>query len=765
MRKIVKVAGNELMALFCSPIAWFILVIFAFQAGLEFSNVFKSFLRQQYLGNEMGAITSGMLTGMFGLFPKIQQNLYLYIPLLTMGLMSRELSSGSIKLLYSSPITASQIIWGKFISVMIYGLALIGVLLLFMLFSWIVIPSFDLPLACSGLLGLYLLICAYAAIGLYMSCQTSYQVVAAMGTLGVLIVLNFIGSVGQDMAFVREITYWLSIRGRASVFIDGLICSEDLLYFVIVILFFLTLSIMKIESHRAKRSRGMSVLRYLAVVTVVVVLGYFTSRPAWLIYKDVTACKTQTVSGETRDILKQLEGELEITTYVNLLGMNYTYGMPKSLNADLEKFKPYIRFKPDIAMKYEYYYLKAMEGLDARFPGLSDREMALKYTDMMKLDINMFQTPEAMAKKIDLSGEGYRFVRQLKLKNGKSAFLRLYNDQLIFPREEETAAALKRLVMTPPVVACLTGHGERDMNNVGDRDYYAFAKDPFFRYALVNHGFDVISYQLEKGKEIPEQIHILVIADMKRPLTPEEQGQIERYVDRGGNLLIAGEPGRQAVMNPLLQLLGVQLMAGVLVEPSKDFQADLVQCEVTDEAVKFSSEYGRMQRKKEVVTMPGSVGLVHDGTKGFTAVPILKTRDEGSWNELETTDFVNDTVELRAAVGEAEKAHATVLALSRSMNGKEQRVLVLGDADCISNAELMMNRKGIKASNYSLITESFHWLSNGEFPVRITRPEPKDVAINLPFAAAKWIRISVLLIIPLLLIGCGILVWYQRRGR
>ncbi len=113
--------------------------------------------------------------------------------------------------------------------------------------------SFDLSAALSGLLGLYLLMCAYAAIGLYMSSLTSYQVVAAVGTLAVLIVLNFIGSVGQDIAFVREITYWLSIKGRATVFIDGLICSEDFLYFVVVILFFLTLGIMKIEAHRAKR--------------------------------------------------------------------------------------------------------------------------------------------------------------------------------------------------------------------------------------------------------------------------------------------------------------------------------------------------------------------------------------------------------------------------------------------------------------------------------------------------------------------------------
>ena len=46
------------------------------------------------------------------------------MPLLTMGLMSREFSSRSIKLLYSSPVTSSQIVMGKFLAMMAYGLVL-----------------------------------------------------------------------------------------------------------------------------------------------------------------------------------------------------------------------------------------------------------------------------------------------------------------------------------------------------------------------------------------------------------------------------------------------------------------------------------------------------------------------------------------------------------------------------------------------------------------------------------------------------------------
>ena len=69
-------------------------------------------------------LTLGIFGGQRGLFVAVQSYLYLYIPLLTMGLMSRELGSGSIKLLYSSPVTNVQIILGKYCSMLAYGLVL-----------------------------------------------------------------------------------------------------------------------------------------------------------------------------------------------------------------------------------------------------------------------------------------------------------------------------------------------------------------------------------------------------------------------------------------------------------------------------------------------------------------------------------------------------------------------------------------------------------------------------------------------------------------
>lgn len=429
MKTIYKIARTELQTLFYSPIAWLILVIFTFQASMAFTNGLAGNVRSQELGYGLYNVTMGVFAGWRGMFIAMQQYLYLYIPLLTMGLMSRELSSGSIKLLYSSPVTNTQIILGKYLSMMIYNLVLMCILAVYLVFVAITIKSADVPLILSGMLGLYLLVCAYAAIGLFMSSITSYQVVAAMGTLAVLAVLNFVGDMWQDIDFVRDITYWLAINGRTQEFINGLICSEDVLYFVIVVALFLFLSIIRLQSRRQKTTWMTTVGKYGSVIVIAMLLGYMTSRPKLMCFYDTTATKQRTLTPNSQSIVARMDGGLTMTTFVNILEENYWAGLPRSVNDDLRRFKMYTRFKPEIKMKYVYYYDKAKNPeLDKAYPNLSDRERMLKRAEIWNLDSNMFMRPEEVRKIADLGPEGNRFVRLLERDNGEKTFLRIFDE-------------------------------------------------------------------------------------------------------------------------------------------------------------------------------------------------------------------------------------------------------------------------------------------------------------------------------------------------
>src|SRR5690606_14153374 len=235
------------------------------------------FVGRVSVGWNLYSVTPSTYGGMRGLFTIVQNYLYLYIPLLTMGIMSRELSSGAIKLLYSSPVSNDPLVVGKYLAVVVYALAITAVLGVYSVHSMIVIENVEYKLILTGLLGLFLMVCAYAAIGLFMSSITSYTVVAAMGTLAILALLNMAGSMWQEIEFVREITYWLSISGRAGTFIRGMITSEDVLYFLVVIAMFVSFCIIRLQNGRQKVSFFTAFSKYAGVVVLVVLVGWVSS--------------------------------------------------------------------------------------------------------------------------------------------------------------------------------------------------------------------------------------------------------------------------------------------------------------------------------------------------------------------------------------------------------------------------------------------------------------------------------------------------------
>ncbi|MBO9632975.1 MAG: Gldg family protein [Chitinophagaceae bacterium] len=763
MRTTYKIANTELQVLFYSPVAWLILIIFTFQSGFLFCESYDSMVQKQELGWQLYTATLSTFGGFAGLFTKVQSYLFLYIPLLTMGVMSRELGSGSIKLLYSSPLTTRQIILGKYLALVIFGLVLIAILAAFGVYAIFTINHVDIPLILSGLLGLFLLICAYAAIGLFMSSLTSYTVVAAMGTLAIFALLGYVKEVGQDIEFVRDITYWLAISGRCETFINGMITSEDVLYFLIVICLFVGLSIFKLQAGRQKRSPSVTFVRYAAIFAAAIMLGYFSAKPSLKGYVDVTQTKINTLTRSSQDVVSKLTDGLTITSYVNMLEPNYHIGLPQYYKADVDRFKNYIRFKPEIKMKTVYYYHQAEnEQLDKQFPKLNAQQRmdTLRRIQNFKFDIHTY---DEIKKEVDLEPEMFRFIRVLERENGTKTFLRVFDDNMRLPTEAEITAAFKRLVMKLPVVGFLSGHGERPSDGRQDHGYSMIAQDKTFRYALINQGFDFKNVTLDK--EIPEDIRILVIAEVKTALSPEEMERLNRFIAKGGNLLIAGEPGRQAFMNPITEPLGVKFLPGTLVKPSEKFSTDLLVMDPTREAVDFSYYFKSMNKLGAVMTMPGAGALEFNAGKGFEATTLFRTDSTGSWNELETTNFKDDSARLNTSAGEVMQSLPTMLALKRKVNNREQKIIITGDADWLSNGELGMNRKNVNAGNFAVLNASFFWMSDGEVPIDMRRDPYPDTSLSV--GKKGWAISSILLkwIFPASLILTGLFIWIRRRGR
>ncbi|MBE6250161.1 MAG: ABC transporter [Bacteroidales bacterium] len=779
MKTIYNIAKNELRQLFYSPIAWILLVIFFVQCGAAFSEVMSMLLRVKLLGHGLSVVTNQIFIDNWnGVFPNIQGYLFIYIPLLTMGIMSREKTTGTDRLLLSSPVSETQIVLGKFLSMVFYGFIMLSGLLIQALLCCVVVKDIDAGPVFSGLLGLYLLLLAYSAIGIFMSSLTRYQIIAAVGTIAALFGLNYLTTVGQGIPVVREIAFWVGISGRASTFIRGMICSEDVIYFLTIIALFLSLTILRLQGEAVRSTRKVMTLKYIAVIVLFCGIGFASSRPVFKFYLDTTRTKSNTLTVESQKVMEKLDGPMTITTYVNLLGNDMYNGLPRNYTRDVSRFDWYTRFKPEIKMKYVYYWHPSQSYPinNKKFEGLDSLQKAEKMAKIHKVDFDKFLSPDQMADMIaelDLQTEDFRFLRVIEGgPHGRTARLRIYEDNERHPGEREITAAMKRLYEDVPKVGVLYGHDERDIFNIGDKGYFTFASSYVFRHALVNQGFDVEMVSLAEA-DVPEDISILLIADPKSHYTAEELARIEKYIENGGNLFIAAKPYNRQYITPVMEMTGLDFMDGILVQESKLYAQDLIVGDISKQADLVSPGYAMYRLKKNKVAGLSTMGIITDGAaeKGFNVLEIsttdsLVTDSTRVWNELQVVDFENNKATFDPATGERLlKKQPIAVALDRMVGQKKQSIVVIGNADMIANGELMMNRTGIPAANYCLISESFHYLTDGNFPIYAGRPASPDTDIYLKQGAKDWIKWIFNGILPGIIALLGIFILIRRKSR
>ncbi|WP_065218514.1 MULTISPECIES: Gldg family protein [Butyricimonas] len=781
MRNIYRIAKTELRMLFCSPIAWVLLLIFVMQASGIFSSLCWRFANNNEWGN--GISEGASFSFIMSMWMSTCGSLHFYIPLLTMGIISKDLSTGSIKLLYSSPISNAQIVLGKFFSTVMFAVVICVLLLLYVFVAGSMIEAFEWKAVFCGLLGVFLLACTYISIGIFVSSLTSYQFVAALGTYLLLALLSAVGGWWQEYDVVRDITYWLSINGRAFTFVTGMICSEDLIYFPVVTVMFLLLTIIRLNSKRQTMSALKVFSQYAGVVVGISLIAYFSSRPMLMAYYDATSTKLNSLTKQSQEIVKKLDGELKITGYSNIFNTRYRdFSFPYFVQRNREIFKQYERFKPDMKLKMVYYYdsitvedrvgaARSFDKTCQEIPDMTLKERAKVMAQRYRSPFRVFKSPEELkAQGVDLRGE--RTANWLVEWKDKKVWLRTYPEQIenVLPKEGEISAALKGLVSKLHKVAIATGHGMRQFSDVGTDSYYEMAFNKDKRNPLINQGFDPV--EIDLTERVADDVDILIVADMREPLTETEYASLKEYVDRGGNLMILGEQKRRDIINPMLEdLLGVRLMEGTLVQyrlPS--LRPDVLISRATPAAALCSYLLDGL-----TLAMPSASGLEQTADRGFTYTPLFCTdtlvpelksnqregRSYSVWNEMESLDIDAGRLQCNSAAGEVAREYCTVAALSRRVGDKEQRILVSGDADCLGNEEMRQVRGG----NPFFGLAAAHYLTNNEMPFDVRRPGTQDFKVHLNLSGAGRISTIFTKILPLLILGLAVVVWLRRRSR
>lgn len=525
---------KELASFFSSLMGYLTIIVFLVLTGLMLW-VFKS---------DFNILDYGF-AGMDGLF-LIGPFLYLFlIPAITMRSFAEEKKNGTMELLLTKPLSDLTLVSAKFLA----GFTLVFISLLPTLvcyFSVVLlgdpVGNIDTGSVIGSYIGLLFLGGAFVAIGLLSSALTNNQIVAfiiaallcAFGYLGfeTLYNMDFLGN--ADL-FVKS----LGMRHHYESISRGVIDSRDVIYFLSVIILFLMITRLVLQSRKWNgwknrknilRSNWIEMGAALFIIIFVNVIGHY------LFFRlDMTAEKRYTLSKPTKKMLQGLDDTVLFRVY---LEGEFPADFKRLQNETKEMLNEFRAYNKNI--QYEFVNPNDFDSDEERM--VFYQKLAQKGIQPTQLQVN---TPEGTTTQVlipaaDVIYKG-RETSVMLLQNQKYVSEAELLNNSIQNLEYVLSSAIRGLSRgVKPFVGFLTGHGELHGGVLYDiqmplQEYYNLD------YVQLDGNINSLTTRTQNSKDSPfsfqNKFDLLIIPKPTEPFSDRDLYILDQYVMYGGKIL------------------------------------------------------------------------------------------------------------------------------------------------------------------------------------------------------------------------------------
>lgn len=319
--------------------------------------------------------------------------------------------------------------------------------------------------------------------------------------------------------------------------------------------------------------------------------------------------------------------------------------------------------------------------------------------------------------------------------------------------ESDVTNALQRLIRgNDRIVAFVTGDGERLPSGQGGADMAALMDQ------LAQSGLRSVPLSFAQASAVPQGTDLVVLASPTSDLPSGAVQALVNYVQDGGNLLWLRDPANDDLgLKPLADALGVQVLPGVLVDGSGAALG------LDDPRVLAVAQYPPnpvTQGFQLATRFPQVAALARTGAGGWTATPLLRSSAQ-SWTEFHPIDNAHPSaIRYDAASGEFKGPldfGLTLARLSPSPDKREQRAVVVGDGDFLSNAYLG------QGGNRALGERIFNWLLGDDALINVPHEGVPDRVLRIGQGELNAASLGFMVLLPLLLLVIGGLIAWRRR--
>lgn len=246
MSTMLTIAHTEARRIFVSPLAWTVLAVMQSILGIVFLLLLIEYAQNPNGRDLYSGLADYIGNGLFGFATLV---LLLIMPLLTMRLFAEERKTGSLTLLLSSPVSLVEIVLGKFLGLSAFIAATI-MLLAAMPLVLLAGTDLDLGRIAAGLLGLTLLMMAFAAAGLFVSTLTREPTIAAVGSFGLLLAFWMMQVMSTRAGVIGDILGYLALVSHFENLRRGIFSSADVVYYLLFTGLFLWLAVLRLDAER-----------------------------------------------------------------------------------------------------------------------------------------------------------------------------------------------------------------------------------------------------------------------------------------------------------------------------------------------------------------------------------------------------------------------------------------------------------------------------------------------------------------------------------
>lgn len=227
--------------------------------------------------------------------------------------------------------------------------------------------------------------------------------------------------------------------------------------------------------------------------------------------------------------------------------------------------------------------------------------------------------------------------------------------------------------------------------------------------------------------------------------------------------MIAASETSRDFLNPIMANFGLVFVDGIIVKEQEDNSPEFMACDFASGSENICTSFQYLKNLGYKITTNRSVPIAQSSDQGFRFVPIFCSDSTGCWIEKQTKDFVNETPVFEPDRGDIQwNSQPLMLGAIRNVGDRLQKIIILGNADCVSNSELGTSRRGMLTANFNLVMDTARWFAEGRYPIDVSRPSGKDNDIKINYDTLGLHKAILMWLIPILLIALGSFICIRR---